>query len=71
MELLCEVCDRLVIENESKYYEYLTTLPMKNDKSLYEKFTNKNVDLDEVNKILNCYISTQNKFFFIFLFVNL
>ena len=35
MDLLCDVCDRSFIENESEYMNYLTTLRKKDDKSLY------------------------------------
>ena len=31
MDLLCKVCDRSIIERESEYYDYLTTLSKKND----------------------------------------
>ena len=50
MDLLCEVCDRSIIEKESEYYNYLASL-RKNDKSLYKKYTIKNVSLVKVNKI--------------------
>ena len=63
MEFPCNVCDRSIIEQELKYYEYLATLRKIDDKSLYRKFTINNVDLEEVNKILNDYISTHNKYF--------
>ena len=33
MDLLCEVCDRSIIDNESEYYNYLATLSKKDDKS--------------------------------------
>ena len=68
MDLLSEVCDQSIIENQSVYSNYLTTIRIKGDKSLYKKHTINNVNLDEVNKILNYYISTQNKnvdFYFI------
>ena len=72
MYLLCEVCDRLIIENQSEYYIYLTTLRKKDDKSFYKKYTNNKVSLDEVNKITNDYISTYNKNFDFFkIIVNL
>ena len=47
MTLLCEVCDRSIIANESEYHKYLATLPKKDDKSLYKKYTNNNINLDE------------------------
>ena len=69
MELLCRVEDRSNIENESEYYEYLATLREKNEKSLYEKHTINNIKLDEVDKILNDYISIHNRKFDIFLLI--
>ena len=32
MDHFCEVCDRLIIENEPEYYNYLTLLRKKDDK---------------------------------------
>ena len=63
MDLLCKVCDREFFEDESEYNNYLVTLRKKNDKSLYKTYTINNVNLDEVNKVLNDYISTHNKKF--------
>ena len=31
MSFLCEVCDRQIIENESEYKKYITTLRKKKD----------------------------------------
>ena len=53
MDLLCRVCDRSNIVNESEYFEYLYILCKKDDKSLYDKYTINNIKLDEVDKILN------------------
>ena len=69
MDFLCKVCDRSIIENESKYFEYLAALGKKNHKILYNKYTINNVNLDEVNKLINDYISTHNKSFD-FYFIN-
>ena len=62
MTLLCEVCDRSIIEKESENYNYLAILRKKDDKSLYKTYTTNNINLDEVNKILNDYISIENKY---------
>ena len=69
MDLLCPVCDRPIFENESEYHEYLATLGKKSHKSLYNKYTINNVNLDEVMKKLNDCISTHNKNFD-FYFIN-
>ena len=63
MDLLCPVCDRSIFENESEYHEYLATLGKKNHKSFYNKYTNNNVNLDDVMKLLSDSISTHNKSF--------
>ena len=69
MDLVCEVCDSAIIEKEFGYYEYLATLRKKDDKRLYKKFTTNNTNLDEVDEILNDYVTTHNKKFY-FSFVN-
>ena len=63
MDLLCEVCDRSIIENQSEYSNYLATLRNRNDTSSNKKNNVNNVNLDEVNKIINDYISIHNKKF--------
>ena len=63
MDLLCEVCDRSIIDNESEYNKYLATLRKENHKFFYKKCTLNNFNLDEVNKIINDYISFHNKNF--------
>ena len=61
MEFLCKVCGRSNIENESEYKEYLPSLRKKNDKSLYQKNTFNNINLDKVDKILNGYVTIHKK----------
>ena len=61
MELLCPVCDRSIIENQSEYENYLSTMRKKDDKSLYENYTINKINLDEVDKILSSYVTTHNK----------
>ena len=63
MDRLCKVCDRWIVENESEYNKYLATSGKKKHKILYNKFSINNVNLDEVIKILNNYISTHIKNF--------
>ena len=67
MEFLCKVCDRSIIENESEYKEYLATLRKKNDISLYKKYTINNINLGEVDKILNDYVTIHNKKLYFYL----
>ena len=66
MHLLCRVCDRKIIENESEYKNYIASLGKKDDNSIYKKYVINNIKLDEVDKILKDYISTHNKKFDIY-----
>ena len=61
MDLLCQVCDREIIENECEYKNYIATLRKKDDKRIYKKNVINNINLDEVDKILNDYVSTHNR----------
>ena len=63
MELLCPVCDRSIIENESAYHEYTATMRKKNDKELYDNFIIDDVNLDEVDKIIIDYVTIHNEKF--------
>ena len=69
MDLLCRLCDRSIIDNEFEYKKYLTSLRKENDKSFFKKYTINNINLDDVNKVLNDYISSHNKNFD-FYFIN-
>ena len=63
MDYICQYCDRLFIENPDEYENYLTTSRRKIDKILYIKYTINNISFDELDKILEDYISTHNKKF--------
>ena len=66
MDLLCDVCDQSIIENPSEYNEYTATMRKKYDKSLYEKYIINIINLDEVDKILDDYVTTHNKKFYFY-----
>ena len=66
MDLLCSVCDREIMENESEYKNYIVSLRKIDDKSIYKKYVNNNINLDEVNRILKNYVGTHNKKFDIY-----
>ena len=63
MDYICEVSDRLLIENPSEYNKHLTTSHKKNDNSLHIKYTIININLDEIDKTLNDYITIHNEKF--------
>ena len=60
MSFLCEVCDRSITENESKYKDNIATLTKEHDKSFYENYIIINPNLDEIDKILNDYVTSHN-----------
>ena len=61
MNYICQYCDRLLIENPDEHENYLTTSRKKNDKNLYIKYTINNISFDELDTILEDYISTHDK----------
>ena len=62
-ELLCRVCDREIFEDKSELDKYLDTGRTENDRSIYKNYVIKNIHLDNVDKILNDYVSIHNKKF--------
>ena len=66
MDLLCEVCDKDIIENESEFKNYIASLRKKDDKSIYKIYVINIINLDEVDKILSDYVCTHNKKFDIY-----
>ena len=68
MDYICEVCDRSIIQDPSEYQYYLTNGHRKNNKKLYMQYTIKNINFDELDKVLNDYVATLNKKFDFYLF---
>ena len=62
-DLLCQVCDYDIFNDKNELSEYLRTEKKKNDRSIYKNYVIKNINLDNVDKILNDYISIHNKKF--------
>ena len=69
MDYFCQYCDRLLIENPDENENYLTTSSRKIDKNLFIKYTINNISLDELDKTLEDYISTQSKKFVFYLII--
>ena len=69
MDFLCKKCDKSIIENESNYINYIATLKKEHDKSFYENYIIIIPNLDEIDKLLNDYITKHNKKFDIY-FIN-
>ena len=62
-DLPWKICDRKFFENEDVFMNYMTTLRKKNGKSIYNKYTINNINLDEFEKRLDNYVTTHNKKF--------
>ena len=63
MVFLRKVCDKSIIENESKYNNYIATLTKEHDKSFDENYTIIIPNLYEIDKTLNDYITKHNRMF--------
>ena len=68
MDLLCKICDREIIENETEYRNYIASLHKTDDKSIYKKYVIININLVEFDIKLSYYISHHNKKFDIYFF---
>ena len=62
-ELLCRVCDHEKFEDETELTNYLASQRKPNHRSIYKNYVIKNIHLDNVDKILNDYVSIHNKKF--------
>ena len=69
MDFLCTVCDKFIFEKESKHVKFIATLRKEHDKSFYENYIIVNSNLDEIDKLVNDYITSHNKKFNIY-FIN-
>ena len=67
MDLFCDVCDRSIIQNPSKYDNCVATRRKNYDKSLCEKNTIIINNLDKVDEIFDDFVSTHNKKFYYYL----
>ena len=63
MQRFCNNCDRSLIFNRFEYQNYLNTANKGNDRSTYIKYTINKISLDELDKIINEYITTHNEKF--------
>ena len=67
MDFLCKVCNKSIIEYESKSLSYIATLRKEHDKWFYENYIIINPNLDEIDKIINDYFTNHNKNFDIYI----
>ena len=67
-EILCQVCDYEIFNDEHELNCYLTSFDKRYDRGSYYKYIVKNINLNDINKIFDYYITIQNeKFNFYFI----
>ena len=50
--MLCQVCDYEIFNDKDEFYNYLVYFRKDYDRSLYYKYIVKNLNLNDINKIL-------------------
>ena len=67
-DILCQYCDYQLVANKDEFYYYITTGHKRYDRGLYYKYIINNINLNNINKIFDCYIRNHNekinKYFF-------
>ena len=61
--IFCKVCDFEIISDRNELEYYIRTLHKKWDRGLYYNYIIKDINLDNINKIYNNYISIHNEKF--------
>ena len=61
--MLCQVCDYDIFNDENELNHYLASFHKRYDRSLYYKYTINNINLNNINKMFDYYISIQNEKF--------
>ena len=67
--MLCVKCDYEIFNDENELNHYLASLHKRYDRSLYYKYTINNINLNNINKIFDYYITIHNEKFDIY-FIN-
>ena len=62
-DIFCQVCDYEIFNDKNELNYYLTTLHKRYDRGLYYKYTNNNINLNNINKIFDYYITIHNEKF--------
>ena len=67
-DMLCQVCNYEIFNEKDELYNYLVYFRKDYDRILFYKYTINNINLNNINKIFDYYISFQNeKFNFYFI----
>ena len=67
--MLCQNCDYEIYNDRDELDYYIATLHKRYDRSLYYKYIINNINLNNINKIFDCYINIHNEKFDLY-FIN-
>ena len=62
-EILCQVCDYEIFNDKQELKYYLASFNKRYDRGLYYKYTINNINLNNINKIFDYYITIHNEKF--------
>ena len=62
-DIFCQVCDYEILNDKDELNYYLATFHKRYDRSLYYKYTINNINLNNINKIFDYYITIHNEQF--------
>ena len=62
-EILCQVCDYEIFNDKHELNYYLASFNKRYDRGLYYKYTINNINLNNINKIFDYYITIHNEKF--------
>ena len=63
-DMLCANCDYEIFNNQNEFNYYLVSFHKRYDRGLYYKYTINNIDLKNINKIFDYYITIHNEKFY-------
>ena len=67
-EILCQVCDYEIFNDKRELNHYLTSFHKRYDRGLYYKYTINNININNINKIFDYYITIHNEKFDMYFF---
>ena len=59
--MLCVNCDFEIFDDEDEFNYYIASFHKRYDRSLYYKYTINNINLNNINKIFDYYITIHNE----------
>ena len=65
-DIFCQVCDYEILNDKDELNYYLASFHKRYDRSLYYKYTINNINLNNINKIFDYYITIHNEKFDIY-----